>query len=412
MLALVLLGAGLVAMSGLAPVAVAEDVRSRQWYLDPMQAEQMWKVSKGNGVTVAVIDTGVDATLPELRGRVLEGADASNAPTSAHKDATGHGTNIAALIAGTGAGGGMQGLAPASKILPVRTVGDRQKDAFDPLMARAIRYAAGHGARVLNISFGTDAGDAKSFPKTQSAVKYALRKGSLVFAAVGNGGDESNLPAYPASLPGVVGVGAIDRSGKATKFSTTGDSVGLVAIGDQIAQHCGKQVNRTCIGGGTSQATAIASASAALIWAKYPKWTNNQVLRVMMQTAAKPKTGDIPSSYVGYGSVRPRKVLLDGEGDPGPANTNPLLAREGATKPNPSPSASKSSDAGSQQQSSGSDSGKQGAQGAQKPGKETKASDGDNGGSATLWIALGAGAAVVVGGAAAFAVMRRRNSAL
>ncbi|MFE2028508.1 S8 family serine peptidase [Streptomyces hygroscopicus] len=397
--ALATLGAGLMVLGGIAPAAAAQDIRSQQWYLKDMQADGMWKVSKGKGVTVAVIDSGVKASLPELRGRVLQGTDASNSPTNPHDDETGHGTTMAALIAGTGDGGGIQGLAPESKILPIKAVVDGKTDAADPLLARAIRYAVDHGARVLNISLGAEGTSAAYFAKSQSAVKYASNKGALIFAATGNSGDKNNFPEYPSSLPGVVGVGAINREGKAAGFSTHGDQVGLVAIGDEIPKHCGDNV---CTSRGTSQATAITSASAALIWSKHPEWTNNQVLRVMMQTAAKPKSGDIPSSYVGYGSVRPRKVLIDGEGDPGPANTNPLLAREGATKPQPSESASQSAENGSQPASD--------KQAAEKPAGEAKASD--DGGNSTLWVALGAGVVVVAGAAVAFTVVRRRGGTM
>ncbi|MDN3060711.1 S8 family serine peptidase [Streptomyces sp. SRF1] len=400
--ALATLGVGLMVLGGIAPAAVAQDISSQQWYLKDMQADGMWKVSKGKGITVAVIDTGVDASVPELRGHVLAGKNASNTPSDPHEDETGHGTNMAALIAGSGAGGGMQGLAPEAKVLPVKVVGDPKTDSPDGLMARAIRYAVDHGSRVLNVSFGTVTGQRENFTESQSAVNYALKKGALVFAAVGNNGDKDNLPGYPASLTGVVGVGAIDREGKVAKFSTHGDSVGLAALGDEIAERCEKNLEQTCISGGTSQATAITSASAALIWSKHPEWTNNQVLRVMMQTAAKPKTGDIPSSYVGYGSVRPRKVLIDGEGDPGPANTNPLLAREGATKPQPSESASQPAEDGSQPASD--------KQAAEKPAGEAKASD--DGGNSTLWVALGAGVVVVAGAAVAFTVVRRRGGTM
>ncbi|MFG2585576.1 S8 family serine peptidase [Streptomyces malaysiensis] len=396
--ALAILGAGLMAVGGTAPAAAAQDVSSQQWYLKDMQAESMWKVSKGKGVTVAVVDTGVNASISELRGQVLEGADMSHNPTGAHKDTDGHGTNIAALIAGTGASGGIQGLAPGAKILPVKDVVDARVDSSDGIVSKAIRYAADHGARVINVSQGSDAVSSQ-LPRTLSAVKYAIKKGSLIFAAVGNTGNKTNYVTYPAGFPGVVGVGAINREGKATKWSNSGDQVGLVAIGDEIPIRCGSNV---CTSHGTSQATAITSASAALIWSKHPKWTNNQVLRVMMQTAAKPTTGDIPSSYLGYGSVRPRKVLLDGEGDPGPANTNPLLAREGATKPEPSGSASKP--AGDPSQSPASD-----EQAAEKPAAEAKTSD--DGGNTTLWVALGAGV-VVVGAAVAFTVVRRRGGTM
>ncbi|MGW7758307.1 S8 family serine peptidase [Streptomyces violaceusniger] len=400
--ALAILGAGLMVVGGTAPSASAQDISSQQWYLKDMQADSMWKVSKGKGVTVAVIDTGVDASRAELRGRVLEGTDASAKATDPHNDPNGHGTNIAGLIAGSGEAGGIQGLAPEAKILPVKaSLIDMRAESVGSVMAEAIRYSVDHGAKVLNISLGVT-GIPAYFSKTQSAVNYALKKGALIFAGTGNSGDEENNPEYPAVLSGVVGVGAIDRTGKVANFSTTGDQVGLVAVGDEIPVRC-KDLKSVCMTHGTSDSAAITSASAALIWSKHPKWTNNQVLRVMMQTAAKPKTGDVPSSYLGYGSVRPRKVLLDGEGDPGPANTNPLLAREGATKPKPSESASKA--AGDASQPPASD-----EQAAKKPVAEAKAKDDD--GNTTLWVALGAGVVVVAGAAVAFTVVRRRGGTM
>ncbi|MFI7315304.1 type VII secretion-associated serine protease mycosin [Streptomyces hygroscopicus] len=389
-------------LGGVAPAAAAQDISSQQWYLNDMQADGMWKVSKGRGITVAVIDTGVDASLPELQGRVFGGVDASDKATDPHDDPDGHGTNMAGLIAGTGKGGGIQGLAPEAKILPVKaSLIDMKSESVGSVMAKAIKYSVDHGAKVLNISLGVT-GIPAYFSKTQSAVNYALKRGALIFAGTGNTGDKGNHSQYPAALPGVVGVGAIDRTGKVAKFSTTGDQVGLVAVGDKIPVRC-KDIKLVCMTHGTSDATAITSASAALIWSKHPEWTNNQVLRVMMQTAAKPKSGDIPSSYVGYGSVRPRKVLIDGEGDPGPANTNPLLAREGATKPKPSESASQPAEDGSQPASD--------KRAAEKPAGEAKASD-DGGGNSTLWVALGAGIVVVAGAAVAFTVVRRRGGTM
>ncbi|WP_413116087.1 S8 family serine peptidase [Streptomyces sp. CY1] len=399
--ALAALGAGVMAVGGISPAVAAQDISSQQWYLKDMKADSMWKVSKGKGVTVAVIDTGVDASRAELRGRVLEGIDASAKATDPHNDPNGHGTNIAGLIAGSGEAGGIQGLAPEAKILPVKaSLIDMRAESVGSVMAEAIRYSVDHGAKVLNISLGVT-GIPAYFSKTQSAVNYALKKGALIFAGTGNSGDEENNPEYPAVLSGVVGVGAIDRTGKVANFSTTGDQVGLVAVGDEIPVRC-KDLESVCMTHGTSDSAAITSASAALIWSKHPKWTGNQVLRVMMQTAAKPKTGDIPSSYLGYGSVRPRKVLLDGEGDPGPANTNPLLAREGATKPKPSESASKAAGDGSQPPASD-------EQAAEKPAAEAKTSD--DGGNATLWVALGAGV-IVAGAAVAFTVVRRRGGSM
>ncbi|MFD8869660.1 S8 family serine peptidase [Streptomyces sp. NPDC059590] len=403
---LALAGAVLISAGGIAPPAEAQDIRSQQWYLDAMKADDMWKVSRGQGVKVAVIDTGVNTSLLELKSQVLNGKDFSKTGKGAEEDSDGHGSNMAALIAGTGSGGGIQGVAPGAKILPLKVAVDPHSFAVDSVLSKAIRFAAEQNAQVINISMGST-GASDYYPKTKLAVEYALERGSLILAASGNDGGKSNLPSYPAAIPGVVAVGAIDRAGKVAKFSTSGDYVGLVALGDDIPIHCTKSEG-ICNSGGTSQATAIASASAALIWAKHPKWTGNQVLRAMMQTAARPTTGDIPSVYVGYGSIRPRKVLLDGEGDPGPANVNPLLAREGATKPNPSASASAPSSASPSTDPQSTPTATDDKKGDKKTVAEPKKNDDS---SSTLWIAIGAGIAVLLAAAVAIALVRRRGSA-
>ncbi|MFC9240147.1 type VII secretion-associated serine protease mycosin [Streptomyces decoyicus] len=311
-----------------APNASAADKRSRQWYLDAMQAERMWQTSTGEGVTVAVIDSGVDSSVPELRGQLVPGKDFSATQRGANHDGEGHGTSMAMLIAGRRSGDGTWGLAPEAKILPLRSVGTNGNGG----MAKSIRYAADHGAKVINISLGGPASEAAK-ADLQPAIDHAGERGALIFAATGNHGDEDNIADYPSSLPGVVGVGAVNRALKAAKFSVHGPQVALTAPGVDVPTRCTKRL-LNCTTWGTSDATAIASASAALIWSAHPTWTNNQVLRVMMETAGKPEDGKVPSEYLGYGIVRPRKVLVDKEGDPGPADVNPLLAaRETAAPP-------------------------------------------------------------------------------
>ncbi|MFI0779046.1 S8 family serine peptidase [Streptomyces sp. NPDC021212] len=397
---LVLLTAALTCWAGTVPAASAEDVRSRQWYLDAMRVDQMWKETAGAGVSVAVVDSGVDSSIPELRGRVLPGKDVASNPTKANEDAEGHGTEMASLIAGTGSGGGIQGLAPKAEIIPVK---NPRKGPFaaDELMGKSIRYAANSEAKIINISMGAS-NSASEAPDTRRAVKFALSKGKLIIAATGNDGLKGNLSAYPANIPGVVGVGAVDSSGAVTKESTHGPQVALAAPGDKIPGRC-KPRTTFCSTHGTSTASALVSASAALIWSKHPSWTNNQVLRVMMQTANKPK-GKIPSRYIGYGIIRPAQVLLDGKGKPGPADVNPLLEREGATTPDPSPSASKSG--GAQPQSSDSNKPASDQRAGKKRTAGAKASESGNTG---LWIALGAGAAVVIAAIAVVMVRRRGN---
>ncbi|MFF4549147.1 type VII secretion-associated serine protease mycosin [Streptomyces sp. NPDC001435] len=384
--------------------AHADSVRAQQWHLDAMHATEMWKRSTGRGITVALIDSGVDGSLTDLKGQVLDGKDYSSQRGDEHTDIDAHGTDMAALIAATGARGalnGSYGLAPGAKILPIRmryaTEDFGQVDAgaeFSRVLSQAIRYAADSRAQIINISMGANNSPGRtnvSTPQLAAAVKYALANGKLIFAGVGNSGDKSNLPAYPAATPGVVGVGAADENAKVAPFSQTGIQVDLVAPGVDMVHAClgGSEI---CKSKGTSDATAIASASAALIWAKHPNWTNNQVLRVMLNTASKPSGGEKRSDFVGYGGVRPR-VALENPGDPGPAGEYPLPDLAAAGSKSPSPEASRSA----------------GSAGDNETDDKPAAAQSKDDGNTTLWIGLGAGAAALLGTAIAIPAIRARR---
>ncbi|GAA1890666.1 S8 family serine peptidase [Streptantibioticus ferralitis] len=372
------LGSFTLASTAAASGTFADDARSHQWYLDRMQADSMWKVSQGQGVTVAVIDGEIDGSRPELRGQLLPSADLNKGKAPAGSDDS-HGTEMAALIAGTGADGGIQGLAPRAKILPLKYYFGGE------VISKYIRYAVDHGARIINMSFGSILKGES--PDMRSAVNYANSKGVLMFAATGNDGDKANLLTAPASMYGVVAVGAVDKNLTVTKWSTHGPQVALAAPGDDIPMHCPNSTG-LCSSWGTSQATAIASASAALVWSAHPDWTGDQVLRALIETAGKPQDGKVPSEYLGYGIVRPRMVLLDHEGDPGPANVFPL----------PNPAGSNSS-----------------ASAAPKPGtaahgEKEQTAAGDHGGSGMMPWALGGLGAIVAAGAIAGFFIRRRTA--
>ncbi|MFB7269896.1 type VII secretion-associated serine protease mycosin [Streptomyces sp. NPDC056244] len=389
---------GLLLAGVAATPAHAETVRSRQWHLDVMKAEEMWRTSTGEGVTVAVIDSGVDPE-PDLEGQVLPGKDFSVKPGDERDDFGNHGTGMAALIAATGkshGGDGAFGLAPGAKILPIRADLGAGRSG-DEMEAEAIRYAADSKAKVINIS---RAGPYDGIA-TRDAVKYALGKGKLIFAGVGNDGEYGSVK-YPAATPGVVGVGAVGKDIKATAESQRGPEVDLVAPGADIITACAGATG-LCNTSGTSDATALASASAALIWSKYPDWTNNQVLRVMLNTAGGPTSGAERNDSVGYGFVRPR-IALTNPGDPGPADEYPLPDLAAAASASPSPGASQDADG-------------KGADGkgdeAQQPTPAPAASsdDGGDGGNTGLWIGLGIGAAVLIGAAVAVPLVRSRRRA-
>ncbi|MET8030217.1 S8 family serine peptidase [Streptomyces avermitilis] len=392
---------------GFAPSAAAYDAQSKQWYLSPMQAEQMWKVSRGKGVKVAVIDSGVNPDTPSLKGQVLADEVPKSVAYHATDDYSGHGTTMAELIAGTGSGGGIQGLAPGAKIVPYRVAltgmkGGTEEKEKTPDSWRAIRAAADTDAKIISMSYG-----GLLSVKEEEAVKYAASKGKLMIAAVGNAGESKGGTDYPAAYPYVVGVSSIDSSSTVSKFSSFGNYVDLAAPGEGFPGWCDSSFRSYCDDKqGTSPATAITSASAALIWSAHPNWTVNQVVRSLIDTAGRTWAKGTPSKYLGYGPVRPRKVLANPHYNAGPAYSDPLakenktdgeeLVTEVSPSPSPSPSASPSSQA--PKESSG---------GATSAAGSSAESSNDS--SKSLWIALGAAAAVIVIGGAGVAVMRARR---
>lgn len=371
------------------PAAAAESIRAQQWHLDAMKAPDMWKTSTGRGVTVALIDSGVEASHPDLVGQVLPGKNFSGLPGGAGTDVDGHGTGMADLIAGSGKGRGGQGaygLAPGAKVLPIRlnttNLGANEAEhgaQFRHQLSEALRYAADSNAEIISISQGTPDSD----NELASAVSYAVSKGKLVVAAVGNDGAAGNPVLYPAALPGVVGVAGVDRNIKATPESEHGPQVDLAAPGADITAACLTSTGY-CISRGTSDATALVSASAALVWAKHPDWTANQVLRVLINTAGKDGQGR--SDFIGYGVVRPRIALAD-PGNPGAPNVDPLASSDQPS----APAASQSSAGGGASSAPGN-----GAS-ASAPASAAPVAQSDGGGSNTgLWIGIGAAVLVVV----------------
>src|SRR5215475_11831898 len=219
--------AALVAASSAAAFTPTNTYFEKQWYLSQDNAFDAWSAPPPDltSVKVAIIDSGVDCSLPDLRGQVAKAR--SFVGGSGCVDSQGHGTIVAGEIAGSLDTAGVVGLAYASRLLVAKVVAP---DGTIPLKAEAagIRWAVNQGARVVNLSFGAvrDPKDPAldTYSKVEAkAVDYAIKKGAVVVAAVGNGDDAYTTPwpyaSWPAALPHVIGVGALTRSGNVPDFS-------------------------------------------------------------------------------------------------------------------------------------------------------------------------------------------------
>ncbi|MGW2540657.1 type VII secretion-associated serine protease mycosin [Kitasatospora sp. NPDC001574] len=385
-----------------------------------MKVPEIWTTSKGQGITVAVIDGGFNFEHPDLLGQLLPGKDFSGLPGGVGTSSDGHGTGIASLIAGSGKGMGGKGafgLAPGARVLPLKIKNDSNAGRvataeFFKQIGQAITYAADQGAKVINISQGgTLAGASEAdMAAMMGAVSHAAAKGALVVASVGNSAQSGNPIEYPGALPGVVGVGAVDRNGWVAPESEQGPQVDVAAPGVDMYNAC-IGPSGYCKTHGTSDAAAIVSASAALLWAVHPEWSANQVVRVLINTAGKPTDGSDRNDIVGYGIVRPRVALTE-PGDPGPADVYPIPERPvGESSPAPSSPAPSSPAPSSLAPSSAvpavpvSPSGSSGVPGEGKAADEVAGS-----GGVVPVVAAVVGGLVLVAGGVAFVVVRRRSA--
>ncbi|MGE7439510.1 MULTISPECIES: type VII secretion-associated serine protease mycosin [Kitasatospora] len=335
------LATGALLWSFCAAPASADAVRDSQW---PLQnygaADRVWPVSQGEGVIVAVIDSGV-SDHQDLSGQVLPGADFSGGMSDGRKDTVGHGTSMAGLIAGHGHGGqaGVMGLAPKAKILPVKVdLGDGKgnQDALDNMtthtdVADAVRFAVDHGAKVISMSIGGETGDDTA---AREAIRYAVDKDVVLVSATGNKGDTGHPVQYPAAFPGVVAVGAVDRQGHVWNMSDKGPETTLVAPGVDITDATATSSSSYGKGSGTSSSTAYVSAIAALIRSKFPNLSAGQVINRMIKSAvAPPDKSTVPNDSYGYGIASAAGALAPNPTvDNGPKE-NPLLHRVESHKP-------------------------------------------------------------------------------
>ena len=319
------------ALSGAGAVAKADGYReSQSWVFQMMDVWPAWQVTEGLGVTVAVIDSGVDGNVSDLSGgTVVQGPDLTklNTPPSS-PDWGQHGTWMASIIAGHGHGfddsDGIKGIAPAAKILSIRVIPDKGDPNYQKYnneseqkiqneLAQGIRTAVKDGAKVISMSIGYSAPSGV----VRDAIDYAYAHGVVLVASSGNSGDNDTQHgtsnpdiapvSFPAEYPGVLSVGAVTSEGVPAKFSSGNLSVRIAAPGKTVPAQGNN--GQYYVVDGTSPACALVAGVAALLKAKYPKITPAQVTEALTMTAKQSSTSGY-SVLTGFGIVDADAALL------------------------------------------------------------------------------------------------------
>ncbi|WUN64252.1 type VII secretion-associated serine protease mycosin [Streptomyces sp. NBC_00304] len=349
--------------SGECTFPMKKQIQGRPWALQRLVFDQLWQDTKGKGVRVAVIDTGVDDTNPQLKSAVDRAAgtdllpvpkDGSQDPDASKGkgkskgkpsggdgtvDTVGHGTKVAGIIAARPRSGtGFVGLAPEATIIPIRQNDDKGTGTATT-MAAAIRHAIAQHARVINISQDT-AKPLRADSDLALAVAEALNKDIVVVASAGNDGLAGAVKVtYPAAYKGVLAVAASDRNDERAPFSQMGDFVGVAAPGVDMVSTVPK--GGQCVDNGTSFSAPYVAGVAALLRAKHPGWKQNQVVAQIEQTAERAVNGR--DKFVGWGVVDPVRALNDDEHpvnaptpdravSNGPAGPEPIALQMGETR--------------------------------------------------------------------------------
>lgn len=298
------------APAGVTPPAVETDpVRAAEYWLDEYGVRTAWETTKGKGTTIAIIDTGIGRNPVEFSGAVVGGADFSGTGSSDGRTPVGavdgnHGSWVASLAAarGTGAETGMIGVAPEASLLSISIgFGAASSVPFVQQVADAMTWAVDHGADVINLSFTTNT--LTWDPLWDTAFQYAFDHDVVVVVAAGNRGTGTDQVGAPATIPGVLTVGGVNRAGAASvEASTQGITIGISAPSEQLlgVSADGQIVEWS----GTSGAAPLVAGIAALVRSAHPELDANNVINRILKTA-KPAAGAsrVPDPTYGFGLI-------------------------------------------------------------------------------------------------------------
>ncbi|MFV2018482.1 type VII secretion-associated serine protease mycosin [Micromonospora sp. LOL_023] len=313
------------------PAEPGQVVSQLSWHQRWLAPERIWPVTDGSGVRVAVIDSGVDDDHPQLSARVTDGTDVLGLEDDGNVDCASHGTAVAGVIAATARDGvGFHGIAPGVTIVPIRVVEQLQAQdggatSAGDRLAEAIDFAIAADADVINMSVTMYDPD----EAVRAAVERARNADVVLVAAAGNEhqrGERPDPTPYPAAFDGVIGVGAIDEYGIRLPDSQVGEYVDLVAPGGAVI--VASRVSGHRVVSGTSYATPVVSAAAALLRAAEPQLSAAEVARRLIATA-DPAAGGRSSGY-GQGVVNPYRAVTEAlsDGEPVAAQALPALVTD------------------------------------------------------------------------------------
>jgi len=362
------------------------DAARDQWYLGQFNSTELWQTTKGAGIVVAEVGSGVDSVQVDIAANVRDEVDVSKGYAVSGKgdlSKTYDGTQVAALIVGTGQGSaGVEGLAPNATLMSIRALAAGQTTPASFPVSVGIKYAVDHGARVIVLPIpliGTS--DA-----VKSAVQYAVSHNVVVVASAGNNG-KANVLSSPCTAPGVLCVSGLTKTGTLWPTSSSGSAIDLAAPAEKLPVPL--QNGSVAINSSTHYSAALAAAEAVLVTSAHPDWTAGQVIRAMIGNTTGGNSGHTRvSDGVGYGTMNPLAAVKAAA----PAETtNPFLpialstASASASAP-ASPKATHSTAAVAAAHNSG-------------------------GGSSTVWLAAGgAAAAAILGVALVWFLIRRRTT--
>ena len=291
------------------PSPPADPERAAEYWLEGAHIDTAWKTTRGAGVTIAIIDTGIAKGPAEFEGAVTDGTDVSGIGSEDGRTPLGpldsdHGSRVASLAAGrpNADGTGMIGVAPEAKLLSISLgFGTTAPVPFAQQVADAMRWAVDHGAKVINLSFTTNTLEWDR--SWDDAFLYAFQHDVVVVVAAGNRGSGTAMVGAPATIPGVLAVGGVDQRGVASRAaSTQGISIAVSAPSESLL---GIDANGTVeTWNGTSGAAPIVAGVVALVRAAHPDMDANNVINQIIQTARPaPQATAHPDPLYGYGLI-------------------------------------------------------------------------------------------------------------